>query len=161
MIDRGVDTPDAELNGDVAGRGIHDRIGHEDGIDHPRSLGEEDARTMTLDVRGAESSPEDNPDAVPIRSIHGDSCVFQGQACRRHRHLGEAVHPPQILQRDEIPGGKTLHFRSQVRGKAGRVEGRDLRNTAVSPEKPLRKGRFSDAQRRDHADAGYRNPPIH
>jgi len=114
VVDRGVHAADAQFDGGVPGRGVHDRIGHEDGIDRAGTVGAEDARTVGLDVRGPEGGSEQDADPVPVRFVHDDSRVLQGQPRRCRRHLGEPVHPPQRLERDEVSGAETLHLRPQM-----------------------------------------------
>ena len=161
MVDGRIHPAEAHLDRGVAGRGVHDRIGHVDRAHHAGAIREEDPGGLDLVLRIPEGRSHDDADPVPVGGIDPEPRVVRGHPDGGRRHGRKAVHLPQVFHRDEIAGLKRAHLCPQMGGKPPGRKGCDLPDSRLALHEGPRKGLFSRPQRGDHADPGNDDPSIH
>jgi len=82
MRDRDIDAAKAQFNGRVSGRRVHHRVGHQNRIDGPRSLGKQRVFELRRDVGRAERAPKEDAHAIAVFSRDGDACIGKREAGR-------------------------------------------------------------------------------
>jgi len=159
MRDGRVDAAESQLDGRMARRRIHHRVGDQNRIDRRRTFREKRAGNRNRDVGRAESRSQQNADTVAVFLRHGDMRIFKRQAGRRRRQKRRPVHPPQIPDGDEVARVEIAHFRTQPRRGRLRVERLHRPDAACTGKQPLGKGALPHAQRRGHSQAGHHDAP--
>src|SRR5690606_17358011 len=147
----------SQMDGQVAGRHVDDRAGHEERRNAPRALLVQ-SLAVVLDVgQAANAGADGHANALPVGVADLQAGIAQRLDAGRDGVLDEQVQLAGVLGWQVLLDIKTAYRAADPSGKGGKVEMLDGGNATAPRQDPFPTAGNIHAQRREHAHSGDYN----
>jgi len=112
-------------------------------------------------AHAAQRGAHHGANALAVLGLQVEPRVLDGQSCRAHRKLTEAVQAPRATAFQEIVSREVVHLRRDVTAEGCRVEACERGHRRLLAAQSAPEPGAANSDRRDGADPGNHDLSLH